>query len=232
MAGQLSASMAGFKENVRVGARSSYLPLQYNGYQPEWESQTIKYRPPINENAGRERLKTEFQYMIDQTPERKPQPFHYQQDKILTFRPPVFNDVYSLDVNDIALNKNSQYGQVNRRDDAYLNLKDYNYVNNLNRVVNKEVNTQKFAHPTPHVYQRLIDSQQLKVFRETDQTFLNPKKVELLGTSTTHINNLSTTKNINLPYAPAQKPLHLIPTNNYGVKVIRPEFSVDVKRLT
>jgi hypothetical protein len=126
MSGQLSASLRGFRGSTPIENRTV---LYYN---PDCEMNWTPYQTSkgfmASETSGKARTQYEVDLQSFKTPERKPDPFFVQQNKILTFIPPIFNDTYTLDVQDVSINKNGMPSQSDYIHDQYINLRDSNLI--------------------------------------------------------------------------------------------------------
>ena len=95
MAGVLSSSQKGFSGSIHIRQPST---IYWNpNCQLDYAPQQVQWRPCVHDGEGREKIIYETRLQAAKTGERKPQPFFYQQDKILVFKPPVINDTYKLD---------------------------------------------------------------------------------------------------------------------------------------
>jgi hypothetical protein len=85
--------------------------------------QRIDYNPKVSENEGRSIIIKEAELSALKKVQSKPDPFFVQQDKILTFRPPIYNDKFVLEAG-YSTEKKSLPGYTIPRDTAYIGLKD------------------------------------------------------------------------------------------------------------
>lgn len=102
------------------------------GYEPLiWDVQSsrdlgpqrIDYNPKVSEEEGRSIMIKEAELSAFKKVQSKPDPFFVQQDKILTFRPPIYNDKFVLEAG-YSTEKKRLPGNTKPRDTAYLGLKD------------------------------------------------------------------------------------------------------------
>lgn len=105
MAGTISSTYIG-KGNMRA---TGFSPILYNSYQTREimekdESYVIDRNKYVNEREGYERVMNNITFETQKIPERKPQHFYAQQPHILRHIPPMYNDIYKLDTDDVTIN--------------------------------------------------------------------------------------------------------------------------------
>jgi len=137
MAGTISSTYIG-KGNM--GTRG-YSPILYNAQttreiMKKDESYTIYRSEYVSENEGRDYMMDNIRFEATKIPERKPQHFYSQQPHIIRFIPPMYNDVYKLDTNDIGIKSRHLPGDSDH-------LKNEQYLLRDDRLVD-------IAAPVPH----------------------------------------------------------------------------------
>ena len=140
MAGQISAAIKGFREDINIASQQVYYPYVYSGKQNDTSPKTVSYNPKVEVTAGQNFLKAEMQSFVNRNNIRKPfNTFYKTEDRILTFRPPMENIVYSLDVNNVKIQPQSIRGHCNVPNNAYQNLKNSRFVNSVDVNVQKDL---------------------------------------------------------------------------------------------
>lgn len=135
MAGLISSMEPGFGGSIMIDMPK---PITWNIDRPR-KPETISHIPLINGTEGYEEAKKYFAFENQFRMETKPKyTFQKQQDKILTFIPPMRNDVYTLDVANIDVGKNIKYDKVPLKHDQYVNLRNANLIDKrINPIINK-----------------------------------------------------------------------------------------------
>lgn len=174
----------------------------------------IDYNPKVSETSGKERSQFEARFNSYITPERKPNPFYPQQDKIIYFREPLYNDTYHLDVSNVSVEKTGIRGNMNIPHDQYKSLRDHDLISPgipMKIETNKYYNTQIECN-RPFI--GVADSKNvnptngIKTSVYTTQAILNPNRDASLVTNivpTLHQPSTTPSIKVNIP-APYKKP--------------------------
>ena len=100
MAGLISSMQPGF------GAARPIPPRQviYNNQNDHSSfGSTIERVEAIQKMPSIDRIRDQTRFEASLIPERKPNHFYQQQDRIISWRPPIYNDVYHLDVEQVRV---------------------------------------------------------------------------------------------------------------------------------
>jgi hypothetical protein len=127
MAGLISSAMSDFPKMMpRAPQPVYYVPTNCSDLQTSFK---VDYNPKVSETSGRSR--SEFEAFLNsfKAPELKPSPFYPQQDKIIYYRGPLYNDTYHLDVSNVSVGKHSMPGNMPLTHDEYKSLRRTNLIN-------------------------------------------------------------------------------------------------------
>lgn len=91
--------------DIRTLKVTGYTPIRYNQCCEPSQPQIIEFNPRVSASAGIERIKQNAALQTAMKIETKPSPFYPQQDRIIYFRPPIFNESKTLDVENVTLDK-------------------------------------------------------------------------------------------------------------------------------
>lgn len=103
-----------------------YAPILYNREKTqelmkEDESYWIGEKYNVSEQEGRSIIEDNIRFEFTKIPERKPRHFYAQQPHIMRYIPPIYNDVYKLDVDTIKINEKSLQGDTDHlKNESYL----------------------------------------------------------------------------------------------------------------
>lgn len=95
--------------DIRTLSVSGYTPIRYNQCCDQSKPQTIEFNPKANQSAGIERAKQVAALQASQNVATRPSPFFPQQDKIIYFRPPIFNESNALNVYNVVVEKSTPF---------------------------------------------------------------------------------------------------------------------------
>lgn len=126
MSGLITSSLNGFRGSMNM---QPYKQLYWDPTkEQEWVPQTIDYNPNVSERSGEYVIRGNIDLETFKRPETKPNPFYMQQDKIIRFIPPIQNDTYLLETDNVVIPKNKLPGFTQPANDAYKSIRDQNLI--------------------------------------------------------------------------------------------------------
>ena len=199
MSGQISSGLTGYKGITNIPYYNQIRFNKYNTTDPE--PLTIGRYPKVKENENLNKIIFNANLNAYKTIERKPNHFYNQQNKILTFIPPMYNDVYTLDTNNVVINKKYMPVKEDHKKDQYTNLRNSNLIDpNFQKYSTKIYPSQNNDVPNFEIYENRMDANTLSRNQKNyDYPIINQnKRINNFKPKYLNAKILSNHKNFNL----------------------------------